>query len=336
MKRILCALLIAALLLPASALAAQKKSKALTETKLPADLKLTLTAGKFESYTQTFTGTWESSDPDVANAEIEVNSGNKKVRIVGYKEGEATLTLTGAKSKKTATVHVTVKADETAQDPVPEIIQEAIDAAIREWEENGGKNLTNEKKTNPYLKWWGAKCEWCGVFATYCLEKAGIPMAAEGDENKTAKLKPGENGAPYSIRVGGVGRFKDAFINMDRATKIPRPGYLVIYGNLPKKGTASNRHHVALVTDVQDRGDGTYQVSTVEGNWDFNNVKIDGKKVKNAVTRFCYIYDPRNVTCANISPVPEEDRTDPDLFHDYTTHVDERPYFVYMFCQTWY
>lgn len=329
MKRLICLLMIL-LLLPFSALAA--KSKAKTEVKLPKELKLKLTEGKFESYTQTFQGEWESSDPDVANAEIEVNSSNKKVRIVGYSAGEATLTLKGTKSKNTATVHVTVLPDETKDRPVPDQIQAAIDIAIAEWEQNGNQNLTNEVKTNKYLKWWRAKCEWCGVFATYCLEQAGVPMAAEGDENKTGKLKPGPDGAPYSIRVGGVGRFKDAFINMDRATKIPRPGYLVIYGNNPKKGTPSNRHHVALVTDVIDRGDGTYQVFTVEGNWDF--VKV--KKLKNVVTRFSYIYDPRNVTCQNIAPVPEEDRTDPDTFNDYVTHVDERPYFVYMFCQTWY
>lgn len=326
MKRLLCAVL-ALILLPLSALAA---SKAKTVVKLPNDLKLTLTEGKFETYTQSFTGTWESSDPHVANAEIEVNSGNKIVRIEGYRAGEATLTLTG--KKKTATVHVTVTEDATAEDPVPEIIQTAIDTAIQEWETNGEKNLTNEKKTNPYLKWWGAKCEWCGVFATYCLEKAGIPMAGEGDENKTNKLTPGPNGAPYSIRVGGVGRFRDAFINMDRATKIPRPGYLVIYGNAPKKGTASNRHHVALVTDVEDRGDGTYRVSTVEGNFDYTKPQ----KIKNVVTRFCYVYDPRNVTLANIAPLPEEERTEPEVYHGYLTHLDERPYFVYMFCQTWY
>ncbi len=327
MKRTICLILIL-LLLPLSAMAA--KSKAKTVVKLPKDLKLTLTEGKFETYTQSFQGQWESSDPAVANAEIEVNSGGKVVRIIGYTAGEATLTLTGKKS--TATVRVTVKEDETRDRPVPEEIQAAIDAALAEWQEIGNQNLTNEVKTNKYLKWWGAKCEWCGVFATYCLEKAGIPMAAEGDENKTAKLTPGPDGAPYSIRVGGVGRFRDAFINMDRATRIPRPGYLVIYGNNPKKGTASNRHHVALVTDVKARGDGTYQVSTVEGNWDFVNVK----KLKNVVTRFSYIYDPANVTCQNISPVPEDERTDPDTFNDYVTHVDERPYFVYMFCQTWY
>ena len=330
MKRILCAALVL-LLLPLSAFAAGK-SKAKTETKLPKELKLTLTAGKFESYTQPFAGTWESSDPDVANAEIEVNSGNRKVRIIGYQPGEATLTLTGKKAGNKATVQVTVTADATAEDPVPDSIRAAIDAAIQEWEENGEKNLTNEKKTNKYLKWWGAKCEWCGVFVTYCLEKAGIPMAAEGSENKPAKLTPGANGAPYSIRVGGVGRFKDAFINMDRATKIPRPGYLVIYGNEPKKGTASNRHHVALVTDVSDRGDGTYQVSTVEGNFDYTKPK----KIKNVVTRFSYVYDPRNVTRENISAVPAEEQTDPETFHNYLTHRDERPYFVYMFCQTWY
>ena len=321
MKRLLCALLILALL-PLTALAA--KSKAKTEVKLTGDTQLTLTAGKFELFTQPYTGDWESSDPGIAGAEPEANN-KKKVRLVGYAEGEADLTLTG--KKKSLTVHVTVKADETAENPVPDQIQFVIDIAIAEWKENGDTRLPDSTKTNKYLKWWGAKCGWCGVFTSYCMEQAGVPMDKEGAENK---VKPLGSGDPHSIRVGGVGRFHDAFTNMERTTKFPRPGYLIIYGTAPKKGSSYNYEHIALVTDVKDLGDGVFQVSTVEGNW--------GKMV----TRFCFLYDARNTTHENISPVPEADRTEPETFHNYTTHryneksAKERPYFVYEFCQTWY
>ncbi len=104
---------------------------------MPKELNLTLTAGKFEAYTQSFAGAWESSDPAVANAEEEVSS-NKKVRIVGYQPGEATLTLQGKKASSKAVVHVTVLPDETAENPVPELIQTVLDIALAEMAGNRG------------------------------------------------------------------------------------------------------------------------------------------------------------------------------------------------------
>ena len=317
MKRLICAVLVLMLLPVSGALAA--KSKAKTEVKLPKELKLTLTAGKYEAYTQSFTGAWESSDPAVANAEMEANS-SKKVRIVGYQPGEATLTLQGKKAANKAVVHVTVLPDETAENPVPELIQSVLDIALAEWEEIGEVRLPSNTKNNKYLKWWGAKCGWCGVFTSYCMEKAGVPMDKEGQENK---VKPLGNGDPHSIRVGGVGRFHDAFVNMERVTRIPRPGYLVIYGQRGKKGSSAyNYEHIALVSDVEDRGDGVYRICTVEGNW--------GQTVK----RFSYLYDARNVTHENMAPLPQEEQTEPQLFHQYELHSDR--FFIYEFCQTWY
>lgn len=308
MKRSLCALLLTALLLtlsPVSALAA-KEPPALPK-------ELTLTEGRFQLFAQSFTGNWESSDPAVAGAEIDVN--NKKwVRLVGLTAGEATLTLTGTKSGKTAQVRVTVLPDETAENPTPDLIQSAIDIALKEWTELDGQKLSKEPKGNKYNKWWGYAVGWCGAFAGYCLDTAGIPMDSEDAINK---LKPLDSGEPHAIRAAGVPKLDTGYTNLGRVTKIPRPGYLVIYGSVKD---SYGYKHVGLVTDAVDLGDGVFRVSTVEGNM--------GSTVK----RYCYLYDSRNMTHQNLSAVPAEEQTEAKV--NYTPHQDT--WHVTEFCMTWY
>ena len=304
MKRFLCSLLILCLL-PLTALGAAKPPS------LPQEL--TLTAGQFRFFAQSFTGAWESSDPDVAGAEPDVND-KKNVRIIGFAPGEATLTLTGTKSKKTASVKVTVLPDETAQAPVPALIQQAIDIALKEWEELGEKKISKELRDNKYNKWWGYPVGWCGAFASYCLEKAGIPLDSE---DVISKLKPLDSGEPHGVRAAGVPKLDTAYTNLGRTTKIPRPGYLVIYGSVKD---SYGYKHVGLVTQVEDMGGGLYQVTTVEGN------------MSSTVKRYCYLYDSRNVSHENLSALPQEMQTEPGLH--YTPH--QNTWYVTEFCMTWY
>jgi len=293
-------------LLPLSALAAREPDK------LPG--KISLKAGEYRLFAQGFTGNWESSDPAVAGAETDVYE-NKYVRIVGLQPGEATLTLRGAKSGKTAEVQVTVLPDETAENPVPDLIAQAIDIALREWEETGGRSLPKDIKGNKYNKWWGYAVGWCGAFVGYCLDKAGVPLEPE---ESAPKLKPLPDGAPHSIRAAGVPRLDTAFTNMERVTRIPRPGYLVIYGSV--KDTYGFKH-VGLVTDVVALEDGVYRVYTVEGN------------VSSTVRRYCYLYDSRNMEHDNMSAVPAEEQ-DADDGIEYTPH--QNTWYVTEFCMTWY
>ena len=304
MKRLLVwALLLC--LLPLSALAAKEPEK------LPG--QLTLTVGRFRLFNQGFSGTWESADPSVAGAETDVYE-KKYVRIVGLKAGETTLTLTG--KKKTVTVRVTVLPDETAENPVPDVIRDAVDIALREWEELGEKKLPRDIKGNKYNKWWGYAVGWCGAFAGYCLDQAGVPMETE---DSAPRLKPLGHGEPHSIRAAGVPRLDTAFTNMDRVTRIPRPGYLVIYGSV--KDTYGFKH-VGIVTDVvPQEEEGVYQVFTVEGN------------MSSTVRRYCYLYDARNMTHQNTFPVPEAMR-DASSGIEYTPHGDS--WYVTEFCMTWY
>lgn len=305
MKRIISLLLVAVLLAPAAALAAKKVEN------IPKEV--TLTAGKFQLYAQSFTGTWESSDPAVAGAELDVHD-KKQVRIIALSPGEATLTLTGTKTNKTAQVKVTVLPDETENNPVPALIQKAVDIALSEWEQVGGQGLPKDTRGNKYNKWWGYAVGWCGAFAGYCLDTAGIPMDSEDSINK---LKPLDNGDPHAIRAAGVPKLSTGYTNLGRNTKIPRPGYLVIYGSV--KDTYGYKH-VGLVTDVKNLEDGLYLVSTVEGNM--------GSTVK----RYCYIYDSRNMLHENLKEAPAEEQTIPGV--NYTPH--QNTWYVTEFCATWY
>lgn len=306
MKRVICLCLLLALCLsPLTGLAATKTPD------LPKEL--TLTAGQFKLFAQSFTGNWESSDPAVAGAELDIND-KKLVRLIGFEAGEATLTLTGTKSKKTAQVKVTVLPDETAGAETPELLQKAIEIGLAECAELGGKALSQEPKANKYTKWWGFACGWCGAFANYCMDTAGVPLEPS---DTYRKLKPTADGAPHGVREAAVPKLDTGFANMERVTKIPRPGYLVIYGSAKD---SYGFKHVGIVTDVQDQGDGVYLVSTVEGN------------MSKTVKRYCYLYDSRNLTHQNMSPAPQEVQTEADV--QYTPHQDK--WFVTEFCMTWY
>jgi len=303
-KRLFCLMLLLCLL-PLPALSASSLPS------LPGEL--TLKAGQFRLYAQGFTGVWESSDPTVAHAEIDVND-KKNVRLIGFQPGEATLTLTGSRTKKTATVHVTVLPEENPDGETPEIIQRAIQIGLEEWAALGEKAITKEPKGNKFTKWWGYACGWCGAFANYCIATAGVPMEPS-DTYK--KLKPTGDGAPHAIREAAVPKLDTGYTNMERTTKIPRPGYLVIYGSVKD---SYGYKHVGLVTDVEDRGDGVYLVSTVEGN------------LSNTVKRFSYLYNSRSVNHENMEALPAQEQTEPGI--QYTPH--QATWYVTEFCMTWY
>ena len=130
-------------------------------------------------------------------------------------------------------------------------------------------------------------------------------------------LEKSTGGVPYGVREAAVPKLDTAFTNMERVTNIPRPGYLVIYGQRDYYAFV----HVGLVTDVVDRGDGVYQVFTVEGN------------MSSRIKRYCYLYDSNAKADRNMSATPENERTEPDVFQ-YTPHKNN--WYVNEFCQTWY
>ena len=243
---------------------------------------------------------WTSDAPETAVGEENV--------ICARNEGFAVLTAVLADGSE-CWYDVVV-----AEDAVPSLIRSAIDLALNEWETSKGVVFA---KQNKYTAWWcgtGPKCwfGWCGGFASYCLDTAGVPMDDYGDS------VPHPDGSPYAVHAAGVGKLLKGFMNMERTGSIPRPGYLAIY---QKRGYASGFVHVGIVTDVEDLGDGTYIVQTVEGN------------VSSQIKRYCYVYDSRDTTGHNYSDLPESLRTDTDTFR-YTVH--QKDWYINCFCQTWF
>ena len=305
MKRLLGVILLLALL-PAAGICENG------ETALPE--QLTLAAGESASFALPFPGYWDSDAPEVAEGRGQM--------IVAYEEGSAVLALVSPDGDEWL-VEVEVTAPR-AEDQVPPEIRRAIEIGIREWEEADGKAFprsdTNKpNKGNKYTVWWGYDCGWCGAFANYCLDMAGVPLEPS---DTYRKLKPLGSGEPHGVREAAVPKLDTGFANMDRITAVPRPGYLVIYGRRESKSQAAYAFvHVGLVTDVIDRGDGIYQVFTVEGN------------LSSRIKRFCYLYDMNNTAKRNMSSLPAEEQTEPSVYQ-YTPQQDT--WYVTEFCQTWY
>ena len=324
MKRFLCVLLLLALL-PVSALADD-----------PLPEQLTLAPGESRSFELPFRGYWDSEDPDVANGSGSV--------ITAYEEGYTVLSLT-SKSGKEFQVEVEVTggekssaAEPEADDTVPALIRKAIEIGIQEWRENLGNALPRSDsnkpaKGNKYTVWWGYDCGWCGAFANYCMDTAGVPLEPS-DTYK--KLKPLGSGEPHGVREAAVPKLDTGFSNMDRVTQDdPRPGYLVIYGRRDSKSSNGNKVsayafvHVGIVTAVEDLGGGRFLISTVEGN------------LSNRIKRFTYVYDsnspanknkPDIKANLNMSPAPDSVPREPDI--QYEPHQDS--WYVTEFCRTWY
>lgn len=263
---------------------------------LPASLSLSL--GESRAFLLPFDGYWDCDAEDVVSAQ-----GNQ---ITALSEGSALLSLIS--DEQEFVVEITVG----AEDDVPPLIRAAIDLALSEWQENLGKTFTQRNKYTAWYCGTGPKCYfgWCGGFVSYCLDTAGVPMDDKED------CVPQPDGVPYAVREAGVGKLYTGYQKMERLSSIPRPGYLVIYG----KQDYYAYTHVGMVTDVIDRGDGTYQIFTVEGN------------VSSRIKRYSYLYDSTAKAEKNMSDAPEDVRLEPDIYQ-YTKH--QKDWYITTFCQTW-
>ena len=198
---------------------------------------------------------------------------------------------------------------------VPEAINTVIDFALNEWKAADNKTFSRLGSKNKYSYWQcgkGPKCNigWCGAFLGYVFDTCGIPM------DEPTKSETHESGEPYSVRAAGVGKINKGFDKMERLSMVPKPGYLVIYGE--QKGYGYK--HIGLVTDVDDLGGGRYLLKTVEGN------------MSNRIKRYCYVFDS-NEALKNTQPCPEEYRRDDGEINDYE-HI--KTWNITTFCQTWF
>lgn len=249
-------------------------------------------------------GSWASDQDSIASV-------SEKGEIFAHEAGQAVITLT-VDDKQVYAITINVE----TEPEVPEVIQRAINLGIAEWEQAQG---TTFKKKNKYTNWYygpSASFGWCGAFTSFSLGEAGLEQEAT---NTWRQAKPLPDGQPHGIREAGVPKLLSGYTNMDRTTQIPRPGYLVIYGRRGGYKTL----HVGLVTAVFDRGEGVYQVETVEGN------------LANRIKRLTYLYDSKvvNHNQKNLSILPEDERVAPEVFQYRLTDENWR---VTTFAQTWY
>ena len=256
---------------------------------------------------QAATGAFESSDPSV----VQVDATGLMHALA---EGEATVTYHAA----TGDAPLTVTVSQTA---MPERIKALIYVARREFYLNQRARMP---KYNQYTKWYyGKKKEvgWCSVFTIWCANASGIEPVQE----ETLATVPAKGVVLF--REGQVGNQYDGFSKLGRFTDVPRPGYLVIYGDL---SNGYRTTHIGVVVDAVDQGDGLYRVTTVEGN------------MSNTVKSYTYLYDANKANSTvgvekgkklqkNMSVLPAEQQTDPLV--QYKLHTDH--WCVFGFGATW-
>lgn len=210
-----------------------------------------------------------------------------------------------AKAKTTPTP-APVQITEQRQQP-PEQIQDFLDIAYGEWERLAGKTL---KKVNKYTEWRGKGIGfgWCGGFVTWCMMEAGIPMDVL---EKVKKIEEPVEGI-YHVKEASVGKLLRGYQEIGRSTRVPQPGYLLIYA---VRKSANKTVHVGLVYDVEELGNGKYRITTIEGN------------MSNRVKMYVHDYDMyAEDWTRNLSTIPKEERTQ-----------EETSYFNYkMQADTWY
>lgn len=252
-------------------------------------------------------GSFESSDQAVLSV-------SAKGVMTAVAPGEATLTYRAADGERSLTVTV-------GDDNPPETVKNYLYVLKREFYDVKRAKLP---KYNQYAKWYyGKKKEvgWCSVFTIYCANAAGAnPL-------KKTEIDVADPPMVQYLREGQVGNQYDGFMAMDRFVGVPKPGYLVIYADMDNEYRTV---HIASVAAVQDRGDGTYVITTIEGNMS-NSVKSYAYVYNSAADNHLVGVEQGLRLRYNMSVLPKEEQTDPLV--QYTLHTDH--WAVFGFCQTW-
>lgn len=291
MKRLFCLLLALLLLL--------SFGQAALAAKYPKELESNV--GRSFVFTPSTRGSWVSSAPEVAQV-------NQYGIINMLAEGEATISFTSRDGK---VQELLVRVGPAGE--MPEVIQQGIEFALKEWEEAANQPFPRSNKYTFWLRNAKSTFGWCGAFANYCLESVGIPAKWRGESELQT------DGRAHAVHEAGVPKIWESFTKMDRIGYIPQPGYEVIYG---RRGSTPYVH-LGLVTDVIPLGEGRYEVMTVEGNMD------------NRILRYRYIYDANaQDKHRNYTALPADQQTEPDIYK-YEPH-NKGGWYITAFGQTWY
>lgn len=294
MKKLFALLLSAVLLAPGFSASAKTKEPKLKLFTLEAGDVTAPVEGK---------GTWESQHPDVATV-------SEDGVITAVSEGYTLVLCSNKKGEPVVRCEVKV-----GHKQMPPELQAAIDTAISEWALADGQAFP---KYNKYTKWYNEAAKngfgWCGAFVGYAYAQTGIEM---NPEYKQKKAPPLPDGTPFAVRQASQTKLFEGFQSRNRLSNIPEKGYYIIYG---RKGSTPYTH-IALITDVQAQGDGTYILQTVEGN------------LNSRIKRYSYLYDSLAAKKEkNIQPLTKDMRTQGDIFlYDYVSE-----FYINCFGQTWY
>ncbi len=192
----------------------------------------------------------------------------------------------------------------------PTEIRKMLDIAYNEWETLAGKTLSD---CNKFTEWRGKGVSfgWCAGYVTWCMIEAGIPMEELESIVAAAKASPDtlyHTSGVYHVMEASVGKVMRGYQAMGRATNIPQPGYLLVYGCSYNKTI-----HLALIYDVQLLENGKYRITTLEGN------------MSNRVKMYIRDYDPtvkvntNSKSSTNLTEIPEDERILPASNHvDYS------------------
>ena len=214
---------------------------------------------------------------------------------------------------------------------VPDTIREMLDLALAQWQETDGKDL---KEKNKFTKWRNNySYGWCGGFVTWLMLEVGIPQK---EKNKT---KRAEVDGLVHVKEAGVGKIYDGYERMNRLTRIPQKGFVVVYGTEKfRKTGATPYYHVGLVYDVERLSENKYRLTTLEGNvtspGDASHPKV-GHTVRMYVRDYTVPEtDKEKKTDLSLVPEDERDREEDALFSYRFTYDNDTQYLT-IFLMPW-
>ena len=235
----------------------------------------------------------------------------KVTRIAALAAAFCMFCTSGLAAKSTATPTPAPVAIETSVLVPPAEIQTVLDIAWNEWNTLAGKSLP---KCNKFTEWRGKGISfgWCGGYVTWCMLQAGIPM------EQLALIEEGPVDGIVHVKEASVGKLLRGYQKYGRSTRVPQPGFLLVYGESYNKTI-----HVGLVYDVQELGGGKYRLTTLEGN------------MSNRVKMYVHDYDMYAENWQkNLAPVPKDERTQEETsWFNYKLQGDK--WYVNCFLMPW-
>lgn len=199
---------------------------------------------------------------------------------------------------------------------IPETIQAVLDLAYEQLVEINGKNMG---KKNRFTAWRNnGQFGWCGGFVTWLMLENGIPQEEKNN------IKPGEVEGLVHVKEAGVGKLYTGYGRMNRITRVPQKGFIVVFGNATNPSTPY--YHVGIVYDVEKLGEGRYRLTTIEGN-------VKGQTVRMYVRDYDMNAEKKQKNMTLV-PAEERDREESAIF-SYGYAYKNKSMYITIFLMPW-